>query len=65
MRRQLLDLHIKQLDFFWSYKMASSTEEIFLTEQSENLELLGRSPLVAEANMMKFPSEPPGRHLFG
>jgi hypothetical protein len=45
--------------------MASKTEEMFRTEQSENFELFGRSPLVAEANIIKFPSVPPGRHLFG
>ena len=47
-----LNLPIKQLAFFESWIIASKTEEIFLTEHSENFELLGRSPLVADANMI-------------
>lgn len=43
---------IKQFVFFLSCKIASSTDEIFFTEQSENLELFGRSPLVADANII-------------
>lgn len=45
--------------------MASNTFEILPTEHPENFELLGRSPLVAEANIIKLPSEPPGRHSVG
>lgn len=56
---------MKQLTFLLSCIMASKTEDIFLMEHSENFELFGRSPLVADANIIKFPSEPPGRHLFG
>ena len=56
---------MKQLYFLVSCMMASKTDEIFLTEHSENLELFGLSPLVADANIMKLPSEPPGLHLEG
>jgi hypothetical protein len=58
------DLPVKQFLFLLS-SMASSTLLMFPILQLENLLLFGRSPLVADANMMKFPLKPPGRQSGG
>merc|ERR1719244_1501278 len=54
----------KQLVFL-SSTTASSTALIFLTEHGLNLLLLSLSPLVALANMIKFPRLPPGLQSAG
>lgn len=54
----------KQFRFLLSF-IASRTLDMFPMLQPENLLLFGRSPLVADANMMKLPFRPPGRHSGG
>lgn len=58
------ELPLKQLRFLLS-SMASRTLLMLPMLQVENLLLFGRSPLVADANMIKLPFSPPGRQSDG